>query len=105
MKLSDFYSILDKLNELELSPQITRVAEFYDEPKFLNYQCVFKIGRRHKKKLIVGSAFFSGLGFSINSPQDALFKSLFEAMERFCLGAYSQDSIRYGRIRDNPRFF
>jgi thiazole/oxazole-forming peptide maturase SagD family component len=62
--------LINTLNNQGLLESINKVELFYDEPKIPLYSTSFK-------------NFIDGVGVSIKSKQEALFKSLIEAIERF----------------------
>ncbi len=83
MTASKIVDLVESLNKIGLSASSYRNAYFNDEPRFFNYNTILPINKDFSDGHIKpGEPHGSGVSFF--SPTDALSKSIWEAMERFC---------------------
>ncbi len=93
MRGTDFEKILSSLSKWGIDPTIQKLSEFYDEPKFYGYNARLRINRKLRKEYSIGKEISAGTGLSNDSSEQAFYKCVFEALERFCLECYKKDSV------------
>lgn len=82
--------LLNTLSNLEIINNISLAPSFHDEPHFFNFSCQIKIKeiKKKDKSFIAGSN-----GFSFYSNEQAILKSLAEAIERYCLYTFTPPAL------------
>jgi ribosomal protein S12 methylthiotransferase accessory factor len=104
MASRDFDNILSSLEEWGITPTIQKLSEFYDEPKFFGYNAHLKIHKKLRRDYQVGREISAGTGLSTSSKEEAFYKCIFEAIERFCLECYKKKSVLEARQMDSKEF-
>lgn len=92
MKASKIAELLDKLDELGQTPQVYKNTQYNDEPRFYNYNTILTMPKKNTDGF-VSKGEPHGSGVSYFSATDALSKSVWEAMERFCNYSWKKKQI------------
>lgn len=106
MNTSQIATLIEKLDKQGFVPRMARNDIYYDEPRFFSYSTGLKITRKHTDgNLGTLKDGVNGSGTSFFSSHDALSKSIYEAMERFCEYTYKKKSIRRSIYKKNTGTF
>jgi thiazole/oxazole-forming peptide maturase SagD family component len=94
MNKAQINKLLESLNELGFAPQISRNVKFHDEPQFFNFNTYLTIPQKYTDGK-VGEGEPHGSGVSYFKPEEAISKSIWEAMERACNYAFHKKEIKF----------
>lgn len=86
--------LINNLKDKGFDPQITTFTQYHDEPRFFYYGTIFKSEANFTDGKLIRDGIL-GSSSSIKNREEALFKSLCEAMERFCQLSYFKKNINY----------
>ncbi len=93
MSAAQITRLIDKLDKLGLSPQISKNTQYHDEPNLYSFNTYLKLGNKFSDgKASKGEP--HGSGVSYFSAEDAVSKSIWEAMERFCNYSFRKKQIK-----------
>lgn len=95
-KITGFF--LEELQKENIVSSINEVRLFYDEPRMFQYGCFLNHIPKYTDGFFLNNN-LSSSGVSFFSREEALFKCLAEAIERFCLTAYKNKFIIFSQYK------
>ncbi len=95
--------LIENLDQIKLAPEIYKYDSFNDEPHFYGYKTYLALSKKMTDGIMQRG--IAGVGTSFLSPEDALSKSIYEAMERLNNFTYKKADLKYSSYDKNQDKF